>query len=294
MNPQGSQLAIGYRHAQMIEIVDMEAGLLQETRSVSTVAGPGFGTVTQLTWSASGDQLAFVSNSTLSVLSIGAPRSINQFQNVTHFSWSANGVLAVWAGLEDFRFLNSETGQVLETRRRDERGQVQWSPNGNFLAYSYRDDSEMDNTLPYGLIEIWDMQLNVVTTVDFSGFSFFAAQANQDFVWLPDSSGLIGYTNGHFWRWDMATEALTLIIADAPGFDTTNQSTAYRVSPSGAYLAISSMTTNWQIQIVDMQTGEVVGMLDAIDNPTLLFEWASDEVLAVYDGILRAYRLRFQ
>lgn len=289
INSEGSQVAIGYRDDRTIAVVDIESGLLQQTL-LPDESVRGFRGTTELAWSYSGQQLAVIDDH-LSILTLEPDLPVNsiRIENITDFSWSPNGILAVWTdGQGLLRLVNSETGELMNTMPMAERGQVKWSPNGDYLAYSYRYVSESDSTLPYGHLEVLDNQLNILTSIDFSNLSIFAQQPNQDFSWMPDSSGFIGYTNGSFWRWHIETEELEIIASEV---DTTNQPALYSINPSGELLAISNVTTNWQIHILDVETGEFLLAIDDLTDGSRLLEWAGDDLLLIYDGILHAYQI---
>src|SRR5690606_21752461 len=199
----------------------------------------------------SGQQLA-VASTTLYIWSFQTDTLARPIEvaDVNYVSWSPDGLLAVASTYHlsgEVRVINGQTGEQIEAREIPTAVAFpRWSPDGRYIAvYRYNAPSD-DDTIPRYQIDIWDRQRDVTTTVSLPASDQYTMSPSHYFVWLPDSSGLMGYASGALWRWNIgATEGE--ILVPRPEIDTTNQSFPLSINASGDLLAVSNVTTEGQV-----------------------------------------------
>lgn len=289
----GALVAVGYDYTKEIPILDGATGTLRQTlRSPRLLYR-----LSDMEWSPSGEQLA-VGTGILFIWSLGQDASADPIQvdNLGKFSWSPNGTLAVasqaWRE-EELRFMDSKTGEPLpEMRELPGLMSPHWSPDGHYIAlYRYNPPGEDDAIPPYQ-IDIWDMQQHAIaTTIRFPHSDDHRRHPSPFFLWLPDSSGLIGFTQGGaLWRWQLDAREAKILVPEPP-FDTTNQLFPLSINACGDLLAVSNPMTNGQVHILDVDSGGLLFALDDLAAGSNFFAWGGDDRLFVYDGVLHAYRI---
>lgn len=292
VSQDGALVALGYYNSRAVDILDGQTGAL-----IQTLEAPHRLDISEMAWSPSGQQLA-VASTTLYLWSFepDAPATPIEVADVNYVSWSPDGLLAVASTYHlsgEVRVINGQTGEQIEAREVPrEVAFPRWSPNGRYIAmYRYNSPSD-DDTIPRYQIDIWDRQRDVTTTVNLPASDQYTMTPSQYFVWLPDSSGLMGYTSGALWRWTIgATEGE--ILVPHPDVDTTNQSFPLSINASGNLLAVSNVTTEGQVHILDAASGRRRPLTEDILILRLPFSWGGDDMLFADDGVLRAYRIQF-
>jgi WD40 repeat protein len=288
VSSNGEFVALGYYNSRDIHILDGTTGAL-----IQMLQAPGRLDISDMAWSPSGEQLA-VSSRNLLLWSFqpSAPTDPIDVEDVDDLSWSPDGVLAVSSdGQETLRMIDGATGDQIESPEISREGHSLWSPDGRYLA-SYRYNIIGDDpTVPPYQIDIWQRQRNITVTLYFPRDDGDRPIPSPDFLWLPDSSGMIGYTEeGALWRWPVGAREAEIIVP-APQEDMTHQSFPLSMNACGDLLAVSNRMTDGQIHILDAETGTLLLALDDLVGGRRFFAWGGDDLLFVYDDILHAYRI---
>lgn len=294
----GEFIALVQRKGNEINIIDGSSGTL-----LQTLQTPSPTDVSDAVWSPSGDTLALEGRDIL-LWQFDQHRtpSLVRVDDAIYpeVSWSPDGVLAMTPHepLEGtLNFVDGVTGEALsEIEQILGLMDVRWSPDGRYLALYvyYYNPPEEDPSGPRYQLYIRDMQDNTTTLITFSETNEYMVWPYQDFEWFPDSSGLIGYTvNGSLWRWSIDHKIEFLLpsldrdlINSPPTFPF-----PISINQRGDLLAVSNVGTNYDIHILDAQTGSILYEFDALASGSFFFEWTADDVLIVYDGILHAYQV---
>lgn len=279
VSSNGERVALGYYNSREIPVLNGLTGTHQQSLRPPEAIDRIF----DMAWSPSGERLA-VSDGDLFIWSLESTDPI-QVENVGAISWSPDGRLAVlpW-GSGELRLIDGQTGELLDTPEIDVLS-LRWSPDGRYLALR-RKSPDAESAVRYQM-DVWEIQPNTLTTIDFSHTDSIPG---SHFGWLPDSSGLIGYTdNGALWRWDVGTEQAQ-IVAPAPSADPTNQPFWLSVNGRGDLLAVINPATDWHVHILDVETGARLAVIELAPGRRI-FTWGGDDLLFVYDGILHAYRV---
>lgn len=101
----------------------------------------------------------------------------------------------------------------------------------------------------------------------------------------------MGYASGALWRWNIgATEGE--ILVPRPDIDTTNQAFPLSINARGDLLAVSNLTTEGQVHIVDAASGRLRPLTEGISIMRLPFSWGGNDMLFVYDSVLHAYQIQ--
>ena len=290
VSQDGALVALGYYNSRAIDILDGRTGTL-----IQTLEAPRRLDITEMAWSPSGQQLA-VASTTLYLWSFqtDAPTNPLEVADVNYVSWSPDGLLAVASTYHlsgELRVINGQTGEEIESREMP-RAVVfpRWSPDGRYIAvYRYNAPSD-DDSIPTAQIDIWDRQRDVTTTVNLPFSGQCRITPSEYFVWLPDSSGLMGYARGALWRWRIgATEGE--ILVPCPPIDTTNQAFPLSINARGDLLAVSNPTTEGQVHILDAASGRPIPLVENVPIMRYPFSWGGDDMLFVLDGVLRTYQI---
>jgi WD40 repeat protein len=287
VNQDGSRVAIGYYSTHEIPVVDGKDGTLQQTLTSPTLLY----SISEMAWSPSGNQLA-VSAENLFLWSLGenSPGLSLQVEAVDRFSWSPTGVLAVTSNSHrpnELRLINGKSGDLLSSHEIPGIEFPLWSSDGRYIA-TYRHNPPSDDlSKPSIQIDIWQQQPSLTTTITFPA----GEVPSESFVWLPDSSGILGYTaSGAFWKWVVGKHEAE-IIAPSPTLDMQNQPFLLSVNPQGHFLAVSTLATNWAIQVLDVTEGKILATLPEVGVGPIFFSWGANDTLFIYDGVLHAYRI---
>jgi WD40 repeat protein len=282
-------VAVAYHNNTKIDILNGADGALIQTLEVSAPLN-----ISDTAWSPSNEQLA-VASTNLFIWSFqtNIPTQLIHVDDVTNLSWSPDRVLAVssvYQRSDELRFLSSD-GEQLETQEVLGLAFPLWSPDGRFIAL-YRYNSPTENlTTPPTQIDILNIQQNTITTISMPVSNTSQVTPSENFLWLPDSTGLIGFADdGSLWQWDVDTN-LTKIIVSEPQVDTTNQSFPLAINANGEWLAVSNLTTNGQVYILDAASGELLPTTEEIAVTRYPFAWGGENMLFVYDGVLHAYQV---
>jgi len=291
VSPDGALVALGYYNSRRIDILDGQTGAL-----IRKLESPRRLDIAEMGWSPSGQQLAAAST-TLYLWSFepDTPASPIEVADVNYVSWSPDGLLAVASTYHlsgELRIIDGQTGEQIESRQVPRAVAFpRWSPDGHYIAvYRYNSPSE-DDTIPRYQIDIWDRQRDVTTTVNFPHSDEVQLNPSQYFLWLPDSSGLTGFaTSGALWQWTVGAREAEVIVP-SPSLDTTNQPFPLSINALGNLLAVSNLTTNGQLHILDAESGRLLLALDDLATGSRFFTWGGDDMLFVYDGVLHAYQI---
>lgn len=294
VNANGSEVALAYNNSPMVELVNTRTGVLIQTLELPVYE------VTQLAWNEAGDQLAVTANSSMFLLTFMEDGTVatSQIQDALAFDWSPDDILAISsadlyperADMDGLRYVDSRTLEIIETRRGRPTGQVDWSPNGRYIA-DYRYNTTFGETLTpqVHFIDIWEWNSEFNTTLTLQFPAELDAQLSYpEFVWRPDSSGLVGYSNGALWDWRVGMRDIR-ILTPPPSQDVSNAGFPISINADGDLLAVSNMLTDNHAQILDAYTGEFIAEVP-MDYANIL-QWGADDMLYVYDGILHAYQV---
>ncbi len=288
----GEFVALGYDNSREIDILDGATGAL-----IQTLQAPRRLDITDMAWSPSGEQLA-VSDNGLLIWSFGSNESADPIEvdDVDDMSWSPDGealaVSSYYHRSDELRLIDAVTGEELNSLEVPKATISQWSPDGQYIAiFRYNPPSE-DGTIPPYQIDIWQWQRNLTATVNFPRSDENTMRPSQGFLWLPDSSGLIGYTDqGTLWHWPVGYQEAEIIV-QGPPMDAPRERFRLSINARGDLLAVSTPTADWQLQILDAETGALLLAFDDLASAPGFFAWGGDDRLFVYDGILHAYQIR--
>lgn len=280
----GSRVALGYYSGKLV-ILDGETG-----DQLHTLQIPNELRDIEMVWSPSGEQLSIADENLLiwSFQPDGASDLI-RIDEVTNVSWSPQGILAVSSIYDlnsELRFIDGTTGEEISSRTIPGLGVARWSPDGNYIALYRSNPPSDDMTTPQYQIDVLDVDNNSHVTI---GFPDGAASPSNTFVWLPDSSGLISYAGGALWRWDMNLSDIETIVP-ASNENMVNQRPLLSINRKGNLLAVVNPNNNAEVQIIDIRTG-IIRLKNGIPITRTLFEWGGDDMLYIYDDMLRAYQI---
>jgi len=291
VSEDGAFVAISYLGSNEITVINGNNGQL-----LQVLNAPRPLDVTRMAWSLSNDQLA-VASTNLLIWSFQPDGSSNviEVEDVRDFSWFQDDTLAISSDSEqhesELRLIDSETGELRTTHNIEGLIFPRWSPNGCCIAIYRNNQPSNDLTMPQTQIDILDIERDSISSVIMPFSTPFQAIPSGNFVWLPDSSGLIGFTDdGALWNWAISS-GKSEIILPTPLFDVTNQSFPLTINASGTLVAFSNITTLGHIRIFDTMSLEFLLTDQDIALTRYPFYWGDNDKFFVYQGVLRAFQI---
>ncbi len=286
----GASIALSYHGSNEIDILDGKTGLLKQTLDTDPTLTLE---VTDISWNFSGQLLAVGSGKTLYIWQpLANPKAI-QVHNIfaPQFSWSPNDMLGVVSRVDQkevIRFIDGKTGkQALPARQEPNLAFIHWSPDGSQIAmYRYK-ESDTD-TAPVQL-DILNLQQNAITTLKFPFSGTSRMTPTDSFLWIPNSSGLVGYTAAPvlLWKWNV-NESEAHIIASVTNSIQANQAFPLKSNERGDMLAT---IVAGEAIVLKADTGQEILRLGSTSPLNNLFGWGGNDKLFIYNGAVQAYQL---
>ncbi len=287
----GKSAALVYKDTSKVVILDGTIGAPKQT--LSTPPGKILD-ITAMAWSPSDEYLAVINGGQIY---IWQPQADSQAKIVqvdslaaSMFTWSLDDILVVASTLsqkETVWFVDGKTGkQVLDTRPTPGLVSLKSSPDGKWIALYINKTGDTD-TYAAMQIDVWDRQHNTTTTLNFPSANLSKTFPTGSFIWLPDSSALLGFTaDNQLWRWTTDSTNVDFII---PGFvnSPSNQEIPLKINSRGDQLAVIE---RGKMQILDLGSGQQ--LITFPDLNPILFDWGNDNTLFVYDSTVQAYQIK--